>query len=213
MSSIEKTEANDGGIEKRVLDEPLFKKQSMSMVMAIVAALAVIAVGSISIMKYSGGTQPVVFSVILKKREVQRITVLPFPFQSFKNVSSWLRSAIESSYSFDFLNYDKQVEGARYYFTKDGYSSYLKALDAKGVRADLISKKIEAAAIPLSDPVFINGGVAAGQFFWRYRVPILLSYYGGKTPVFQKETVEVLVFRVPTNESVNGLAIEEFNMQ
>ena len=62
------------------------------------------------------------------------------------------------------------------------------------------------------DPVLINGGSVGDLEFWRLRVPVLISYLGGKEIVTAQKMVETLVVRVPAYKNEKGLAISEFIM-
>jgi intracellular multiplication protein IcmL len=120
--------------------------------------------------------------------------------------------AIQTSYSFDFVNFDQQIEKAAYYFTPAGYDMFLKSLKENNVKEDLLKNKIQVSLLPLQKPVYINGGNFGNKEFWRYRLPVLVSYYNGNKPVLKKMKIEVLILRVPAYENPKGLAIAEFNM-
>lgn len=145
-------------------------------------------------------------------KEPQQIITLPVPHQSLKNVSGWLLTALNTIYGVGFDNIDQKIEDASYYFTPEGYSSYLKALESSGFKADIIRKKLKITLLATQDPVLINGGSVGELEFWRLRVPVLISYLGGKEIVTSQKMIEVLIVRVPAYKNEKGLAISEFIM-
>lgn len=145
-------------------------------------------------------------------KEPHEIITLPVPHQSLKNVSGWLLTALNTIYGVGFDNINQKVEEAAYYFTPEGYASYLTALESSGFKADIIKKKLKITLLATQNPVLINGGAAGEIEFWRLRVPVLISYLGGKEIITAQKMVEVLIVRVPAYKNEKGLAISEFIM-
>lgn len=152
---------------------------------------------------------------VIKKGEnvAKKIITLPYPFQSFLNVSNWADNSIMALYSFDFLNYQKKVEQAQFYFTKNGYETYLNALKSTKTLEEIKDKKLQINTIPTHDPILINWGYFGATKFWRYKIPVLVGYYGGKNPEHQNFIIELLIVRTTTENNPKGLEIAEFNMQ
>lgn len=141
------------------------------------------------------------------------IRTLPYPHQSIKNVQSWLTDAIMASYSFSFSKYQEQVDAAEFYFTPEGYKTYLTALAANKIEETVVNKNLKISIIPIQQPVSINNGTYGDTEFWRFRVPAIVSYYGGKEVINQKFLIETLVIRVPAYKNHRAFGIAEFNMQ
>lgn len=149
--------------------------------------------------------------LITNDNQVTRINTLPVPHQSLNNVSGWLLSALNTIYGVGFDNIEDKMNEAEYYFTGNGYSSYVKAMNA-GFKDDIIKKKLKITLLAAQNPVLINSGVAGDIEFWRLRVPVLISYLGGKEIVTSQKMVEALIIRVPAYQNEKGLAISEFIM-
>lgn len=149
---------------------------------------------------------------ITSENQVKEIITLPVPHQSLKNVSGWLLTALNTIYGVGFDNIDEKVKSASYYFTPQGYASYLKALETSGFKEDIIRKKLKITLLATQDPVLINGDVYGDIEFWRLRVPVLISYLGGREIVTSQRMIEVLIVRVPSYKNEKGLAISEFIM-
>lgn len=202
----------DDAIAERLEKEPIVNKYWINLGAALALSLATIGTGMLVILKRSHVNPPETNVVNLTKKTIQTVVTLPYPHQSFKNLSGWVVEAIRVSYGLKFSNIDEQIANAEYYFTPTGYAMYLRALEGSHLKADILSKKIEVAVVPIQNPVLINSGTVGDTEFWRLRLPILTSFYAGKDPVIQSNMVEVLVIRVPAYKNPKGLAITEFNI-
>lgn len=74
--------------------------------------------------------------------EVEQIITIPYAHQSFKNLTSWVKDSITAIYTFDFNNFDKRVADAEYYFTRNGYSTYLNALELMELKKMCLKKQL-----------------------------------------------------------------------
>lgn len=198
-------------INDRINQEKITKKYWFNLGISIIFLILATALAGFSLVKRKD-IPAATFTIDRKNNTIQETVTLPYPHQSFKNISGWVFEAIMASYSFDFNSYYNQVDKSAYYFTPDGYNMYLNALKVSKVETQVVENKLEISTVPLQEPVLINGGSFGATEFWRYRVPVLVSYYGGKVPVVEKQMVEVLVLRVPSFQNPKGLSISEFNM-
>lgn len=198
-------------INDRINQETIAKKYWFNLGVSILFLIFATVLAGFSLAKRKD-IPAVTFTIDRKNNTIQETLTLPYPHQSFKNISGWVFEAIMASYSFDFNSYYDQVDRASYYFTPEGYSMYLNALKVSKIENQVVGNKLEVSTVPLQEPVLINGGSFGSTEFWRYRVPVLVSYYGGKVPVVEKQMVEVLVLRVPSFQNPKGLSISEFNM-
>lgn len=162
----------------------------------------------------------VVYNVLQNKGEIvsppvinQIPVTLPSSHQSFKNVTSWLIDAITALYTFDFLTYDKSVGESSFYFTEKGYQKYIEALKSSGVPSAVIKDRLIASIVPTSDPIVVSTGNQFGVNYWRFYVPVLISYSGGKEAVLSKYMIDVTVEQVPAYISHKGLAISNISMK
>lgn len=151
------------------------------------------------------------FSINPKQEQPEQLITLPYPHQSFKNITKWLELALMNTYSFDFNNYNERVDLASEYFTSDGYTMYKNALNNAKIQ-DFINKKIQVSLVTTREPVLINRGKFGTTEFLRFRAPVSISYFGGAKPIIQNQIVEILVLRVPAHQSPKGLAIAQYNM-
>lgn len=202
----------------RMGKEPIINKYWLFFGISILLLLGSIIINSLNMYKNKEVRPAKLYSVILKdnkiiQNSIQEVPItLPYAHQSFKNVSNWIEEAIRITYSFDFLNINQQIEKSQFYFTPSGYITYQNSLKSNGVIDAVLSKKLEIATIPTQAPVLISGGVSGETEFWRFRVLVLVTFYGGKEAIVEKKMVDLLVIRRPSYLSPKGLAIAEYNI-
>lgn len=131
---------------------------------------------------------------------------------TLKNVTSWVKEAIGESYSFGFLNFDKQVKSVEVYFTPEGYNSYVKALENSKIGEAVYKKKLEISIVAYKEPILIHSGFYQDEEFWRFKTPVVVSYFGGKEAIREKYYLETLVKKVPSYKNPRMLAIHEYVM-
>ena len=56
------------------------------------------------------------------------VSTVSKPEMTEEDVAHWVVEAVETAYSFDYLNYHSQLQGAQKYFTSFGWSKYIAAL-------------------------------------------------------------------------------------
>jgi intracellular multiplication protein IcmL len=197
-------------ILERMEKEPVVNKYWNLFAASILLLLLTSILAWFQILKFALPPPAEVFQI--HGQEVKQVRTLTFPHQSFKNVAVWLEKAIQASYSLSFDKYQEQINGAEYYFTAEGYTSYLNSLKANGVIDKLEHSKIEISIVPTKSPIFVNSGVVGDTEWWRFRTPVMVSYYAGDKPFVAKYSIDILAVRVPAYLNYRGMAIAEFNM-
>lgn len=202
----------EDSLTERINKDPIGQKYYFYFGGAILFSIAFVVISLISIMKFKNSVAPTTYMIKTESMEAERIITLQYPHQSMKNVQSWLKDAIMTAYSFNFNTYREQVAAAEFYFTPEGYATYVNSLRLNRVEEEVVGKNILISSIPLQDPILINAGMVGNTEFWRFRVPVLVNYIGGKEVVNERFMVETLVLRVPAYQNHRALGIAEFNM-
>lgn len=216
---------------RRIEKEPITNKYFMALSLSIIASLSIIVLGCVSIYLYKGKEfmSPMTFSVkelpAVKEidqagqeylrhggYEQNQIIVLPQPHQSLKNVVNWLKIALMNTYSFSFLDFDKNVENSSYYFTPEGYASYKRSLELVGVKNSLEANLMTVSLVPLSEPILLIGGDIGDVQYWQFRTEVLINYSTGSQKSNKKYIVDVIVESVPPWRSPKGLGISQYNV-
>lgn len=122
----------------------------------------------------------------------------------------WVNEAIISAYSFNFINYRKELQDAAQYFTPEGWAQYQAGLRASRNLETVIAKKMVVSAVATGAPQITDRGILNGRYAWRIRMPILATFQSGTEKIQQPLTVNVLVVRVSTLDVPKGIAIAQF---
>lgn len=150
-----------------------------------------------------------------------QITPVSTPNMSESDVAAWAVEAVQSAYSFDYLNYHQQLQETEKYFITDpkygrkyGWNSFLDALTLSGNMRGVITRKQIALAQVIGQPKLKGQGTLAGAFAWKYEMPLLVTYsmppYDGSNQFQNALVVNVTIIRVPVLEGYKGLGILQF---
>jgi Type-IV b secretion system, inner-membrane complex component len=208
----------DDALTERMGKEPVSSKYWMFFGISIFALLISALLNFTSLFRKNETPPADLYSVVRKDGKLDESTVklvrvtLPSAHNTIKNVTAWIKEAIGETYSFGFLNFDKQVKKASLYFTEEGYAGYLRALEIAKIRDTVVSKKLEISILPLKEPILINSGMFRDEEYWRFKTPVLVNYFGGKEPIREKYMLEILIRKVPSYVNPKSLAIHEYIM-
>ncbi len=93
-----------------------------------------------------------------------------------QEVSNWVVEAVEAAYSYDFVNYRRQLQSAQKYFTNYGWQKYMKALSASNNFRALTERKFVVIAKVVEPPKLTTQGILAGALAWKFQMPVLVTY-------------------------------------
>lgn len=123
----------------------------------------------------------------------------------------WASKAAVAAYTFDFVNYNKQIALARPYFTEAGWNDYQASI------ADLIrtitQNQLFVNGVVSAPPVISNQGDLPGRgYTWRIQVPFLVTYQSAGQISRAHYTVVITIVRVSTSVNPAGIGIDQFVM-
>jgi len=119
--------------------------------------------------------------------------------------------AAVTAYTFDFVNYKKEIALARPYFTDAGWQSYLSSV--QGLIDTIVKNQLFVYGIISGTPVIANEGDLPGRgYVWRVQIPLLVTYEASTGPVNRNYYVVITVVRVPTDINPQGIGIDQFVM-
>lgn len=131
-------------------------------------------------------------------------------------LTNWIIEALQSAYSYSFINYRSDLQNAQKYFTDYGWRNYMKALTVSRSLDGVIARKqilITRVAGPLR---LIGEGIVGGAHAWKYNVPMVATYWEPPydQPAFTNAlSVNVLVQRQNLLTSYKGLGIVQIIAQ
>lgn len=140
------------------------------------------------------------------------------PYQSTPDALQWINSTLTSVWTYDFIDYANQLNANKRYFTDNGWRKFLNLLNLYANQNSITQSKIfmsanaEGAPISWRPEGVLNEGALAGRYSWLVRMPLRLNYSGSNIKYSQTLTFEILVVRVPTDDNLDGIAIEDINV-
>lgn len=130
------------------------------------------------------------------------------PNVSSKSLLSWATLAATAAYSFDFVNYQKQLNDLAPFFTKEGYQRFLNAVDQAHIITDLRDKKLIMSAVPIGTPTIVNEGVVLGEYTWVVQLPVAIKYQSASEETTEYKAVALIISRVSPDIASRGIGIK-----
>lgn len=132
------------------------------------------------------------------------------PNQSDSAVLQWANQAAIAAFTYNFVNYRSELQAASGFFTADGWTQFLSALqDSNNLEAVKV-KKLIVSAVATRAPIILQKGILNSRYSWRVQMPILVTYQSASEFSQQNNVVTMLITRVSTLNSPRGIGISQF---
>lgn len=132
------------------------------------------------------------------------------PNQSDSAVLQWANQAAIAAYTYNFVNYRNELQAASGFFTADGWTQFLNALQASNNLDAVKAKKLVVSAVATRAPIILQKGILNNRYSWRVQMPILVTYQSASEFSQQNNVVTMLITRVSTLNSPRGIGIAQF---
>jgi intracellular multiplication protein IcmL len=127
-------------------------------------------------------------------------------------ILEWASKAATVSYTFDFVNANKEILAARSYYTEDGWQDYLNSV--AGVISTIVQNQLFVNGVVSGTPVIANQGPLQDKdYVWRIQIPFLVTYQSANITTKRNFYVIISIVRVPTNLNPQGIGIDQFVMR
>lgn len=140
-----------------------------------------------------------------------RIVPISTPNMPTEDVVEWVIEGVEAAYSYDYVNYRRQLQAAEKYFTNYGWSGYMRALTLSNNLVALTQRKQAVVAQVIAPPKILTQGLLSGSYAWKMEMPLLVTY---SSPPYEQTSqysnallVTVIVKRQKILEGYKGLGI------
>lgn len=155
-------------------------------------------------------THPIYFAADNVGRLIKIIPVTT-PNMTLNDIVNWTVAGVQAAFSYDYINYRSQLQGAQKYFTNFGWSNYMSALQASNNIVALTQRKQIVVAQVVAPPKLVAQGILNGSYAWKFELPLLVTYmnppYDDKSKFANPVTVTVVVQRQPVLSGYKGLGI------
>lgn len=151
------------------------------------------------------------FNAIAPDGRQMQLTASNEPNLLSSTLIQWASKAAVAAYTFDFVNYNKQAELARPYFTDTGWADYVNSIS--GLIQTIRQNQLLVNGVVSGTPVISNQGEILGQgYVWRVQMPFLVTYQSSEGISKKSYTVTVTIEKVPTWKNPSGIGINQFVM-
>lgn len=200
----------DDGLETVTMRTDFYRDSYRKIMGALLLAILVIAVmASVLIYIVTHPPAPKYFATSIDGR-ISPLIPLDQPNLSTSALLQWANTAAVAAYTYNFVNYREALQAASEYFTPDGWSSFLSALQGSNNLNALITKKLIVSAVATGAPVVLQQGLLSGTYAWKVQMPMLVTYQSASQFSQQSVTVTMLIERISTLSSVHGIGIAQF---
>lgn len=126
---------------------------------------------------------------------------------------NWITEATMEVNTFNFIDYATVLDAANVYFTKEGYESYKAALNTAKILETVIQQKYVLTAVATDAPQLLLEKPFAGRYMWKIKIPMQFRYQNVKYSTGNLVEITVIVMRVPTTLSPNGVLILKYDLE
>lgn len=123
---------------------------------------------------------------------------------------SWVAQAATEVMTFGFNDYRRRLQESSRSFTKPGWESFTKALQASRIIETVETNQQVVTAAPSGAPIVESEGLFNGRYQWIIQLPLIVTYQSGTKTRSNRLLVTLVVVRVPRLESPNGIGIEQW---
>lgn len=141
---------------------------------------------------------------------ITKLHPLSVPVVSTSALLQWANQAAVAAYTYNFVDYRKQLQDASEYFTPKGWKNFEAALRSSRNLETVLARKLVVNAVATGAPVVLNQGVIRGRYAWKVQIPLLVSYQSASTMFQQPMIVTMIISRVPMLDVPKGIAIAQF---
>lgn len=119
--------------------------------------------------------------------------------------------AAVTAYTFDFVNFEKQLTLARPFFTEAGWADFNSSISR--VVSTIVQNQLFVSGVVAGTPVISNQGPLPEKgYVWRVQIPFLVTYQSANTSSQRNYYVILTIIHVPTSVNPQGIGIDQFVM-
>ncbi len=181
-------------------------------VIIVMMLLMVIMTLVVGLVFYQMVTRPLpVFNAIDSSGANMQLLPYDQPNQLPDTIIRFASKAATLAYTFDYVNYNKEIGQARDYFTADGWNDFQASMT--DTLRDIVQKQLFVYSVVRDTPVIENQAQVYGRYTWRVQIPFLVTYQSSDRSESKNYMVSVTIVQVPTNINPAGIGIDQFVMR
>src|SRR3990167_2017863 len=200
----------EGAIEKVMIRNEFYRDGQRKTVLILMVSMIVnLLLGSLLTYLMTHPPLPKYFATSINGR-ITPLFPLEEPNQSDSAILQWANQAAIAAFTYNFVDYREELQASSGFFTAEGWSQFLGALQDSNNLDAVKAKKLIVSAVATRAPVILQKGVLNGRYSWRIQMPILVTYQSASEFSQQNNVVTILVTRISTLNSPRGIGISQF---
>lgn len=141
---------------------------------------------------------------------ISPLVALDEPNQSDPAILQWAAQAAIATHTYNFVQYEAQLDQTAKFFTDHGWNDFVGALIATNSIDSVVAKQLIVSAVATAKPVILAKDVISGSYYWRIQIPILVTYQSPSDSSQERVVVTLLIKRISTLKSPKGIGIDQF---
>jgi intracellular multiplication protein IcmL len=178
------------------------------MLILLISVLLNIGLGAILYYIVSHPPMPKYFATSINGR-ITPIVPIDEPNQADSSVLQWANQAAIASYSYNFVNYRKELQSASEFYTAIGWEQFMGALKSSNNLEAVKTKKLIVSAVATQAPVILRKGLLNGSYSWRIQMPLLVTYQSASQFTQENYMMTMMIQRVSTFNNPRGIGISQ----
>lgn len=184
---------------------------AMALVSTLSATIAVVAAMSLAAKKV-----PPQFVPVLSDGRILPLIPLDKSNMSHAKIAGFSLDAIKALNTYDYINWQHQLNAAQQYFSPQGWKKYEEEMVASGTLKAVEARKMIVSIRPTGNAETTWEGKAPnGVYAWKVVIPVIIRYtahVGNEQGNTQRGKISVVLSRVPTTTNAAGVAIQEYKL-
>jgi len=183
--------------------------QRKMMLILLVSIIANLVLVSMLVYVITHPPAPKYFATTINGR-ITPLYALNEPNQADSAVLQWANQAAIAAFTYNFVNYRAELQAASGFFTANGWTQFLTALEDSNNLDAVKAKKLVVSAVATRAPIILQKGILNDRYSWRVQMPVLVTYQSASEFSQQNNVVTMLITRVSTLNSPRGIGIAQF---
>jgi intracellular multiplication protein IcmL len=183
--------------------------QRKMMLILLISVIANLILGAMLVYIIKHPPHPKYFATSINGR-ITPLFALNEPNQSDSAILQWANQAAIAAFTYNFVNYRSELQASSGFFTSEGWTQFLEALQESNNLEAVKAKKLIVSAVATRAPIILQKGMLNDHYAWRVQMPILVTYQSASEFTQQNSVVTMLITRVSTLNSPRGIGIAQF---
>lgn len=202
--------ADENAVEVVTMRNKFYHDSSRKIMMSLLLSVVMnVVLGGVLWYLISHPPAPKYFATTINGR-ITQLVPLDRPNQADSSVLQWANQAAIAAFTYNFVNYQQELQSASEFFTPKGWREFLRALDSSNNLEAVKTKKLIVSAVATRAPIILQKGILDGRYAWRVQIPILVTYQSPNEFAQQNNVVTMLITRVSTLNNPRGIGISQF---